>query len=247
MEEDLPLIVFETKSSEQIDQEEKGALAYFDPRINTVVTPERVNYHILIHELDHFLSSKRRIESWSSPIVAKCPDGNQVTIPKLPYLPGREEAQTQFTFSLDFTKNTHRTFLYDNYQLLERGFRTLEAGKEACLTEENIKAKLASEVHAYLTEARYLCLVIGLSYEDLQEIHARGRESNAYYTMMEKTMSYFMKEPDIEYDNTLNLLDYYLGIGGRDRYGDLGNFARKVLVEKGIKGFINSPDCVPAP
>lgn len=106
---------------------------------------------------------------------------------------------------------------------------------------------MAGEVRAYLTQGRYLSFKIGLSQADLQEIHLEGKESRAYNEMVENTMSYLIKEPMKAFNNTVTYLEYYLGIGGWDENGDLADFAKIVLVENGVKGLVNFPDCVPAP
>lgn len=211
----------------------EGVLAQYEPSTSTMTTRRNPPTAVLVHELDHALSAHRRT---SRSILETHPSVDPSAI-------------TGFKFYLDYPlkKNADDegvSLYFDALAFYEPYLASPDPQHPLCLTEANLQAHLANEVHAFQSMARYWLFQLGVSDADLQKIREGGSAKSDFLESLRskchETLNGMNTDPAFAYD----VLRYYFDEGGWV-YSDLRDLVKSTYTEMKDPGFVDVADCIP--
>lgn len=212
----------------------KEALAIYDSNISTVSTLHNPPTAVLIHEMDHALTSHRRVNR-------NCLD----------HYPSHDQSLvSSFTFYLDYPLRDNAEDLpvaihYDAIAQMEAYLASPDKTQPLCLSEANINASLANEVHAFQSMARYWLYQMGVTDEELKSMREGGSAKKQFLRSLQERCYQIIGGTNTDSREAYQILLHYFAEAGFWGSNDLRDFVKDTYTEIEDPGFVDSDNCIP--
>lgn len=254
IQQELPYLKFELakvapKGAKKLKSGEVpyGFLATYNDETGEILYTVKDPHSIMVHELDHAVTARVRVEDWAIANKIKCPDGTIFQFPMTPYRQTHDQVRTSFEFYINLENEKDETLTFDTWHEYFPLIYALEHGREKCLNKKEKESRLADEVHAYLVMVRYLLFEM-MTHPEVKltqdQITAAGKGNSMAKNRIKLGLAKVLQDsslnPEWAQDLVLNALeDTYAG-----KNGALKEYVLKYYTNQGQYGFVDVPGCV---
>ncbi|GEM_PF-3781620 len=228
IQDELQYTKFRYAKPEEVPQ---GFLALYNPLNSTMSLSYNTPTALLIHEMDHALTTHRRTDR---AVLDQYPNYDKNLV-------------TGFEFYLDYPLDEAPKFYYDALQAYDPLLNSPDPEKALCLNDANKKAALANEVQAYLTMCRYLLFQMEVSDQDLKTIRRGGSEAKKFLSSLQTKLEKLLGGSNLNPAWVNEMLLHYFAKAGFWGSSDLADFVDEYYSHQKAPGFVDTDACIERP
>lgn len=244
MAQELPFLKFRKASRGEVPD---GFLAVYDDGAGELIYGDNTPMSLMVHEFDHAITARRRVEPWAIANKVKCPDGSVIQFPMTPYRQTHDQVRTSFKFYVNLENRKDEMLTYDSWQYWQPMLYGIEHGRDKCLSPQEKAAPLADETHAYLVMVRYLLFQM-MTDQDIKltqsQIEAAGKGNPTAQRKIEQGLKKVFRGTSLNHQWAKPLVIAALQDTYGNQDGQLKNYVRNYYAGQSQPGFVDPPNCV---
>ncbi len=209
--------------------------AQYDIHNSVITTRHNPPTALLIHEMDHAVTSHRRTDRKA-----------------IERYPQNENWITSFEFYLDYplsSEDSDDPPIRIRYDSIAEASIFLFAPDEKslmCPSDESIEASVANEVHAFQTTARFWIFQLGITADDLNKMSEDSHAKNRFLESLETLCHEKLSGTLITEEEAYQILLHYFDEGGWFN-SNLKDYVEKVYAAGTDPRFVETENCIEGP